>query len=262
MTESAGMTVLATSYRSHGELLRDFPVQLLAPVDHGEERQDLGAVPLELVDEVGQLLKRPHRKRRRDERDHHDVGGVQHILRDQRDGRRAVEEDRVVGGAERGEQLGQRTGGLAAWRVVGPGIAEVQQQVHVPVGEIRRDQVEVVEVCSLDGVVEQALAADDRPAAALDLGLDPEHEARRALRVQVPQDGAQPGLRREIGEVDRRRGLPDAALDVIYRINPHLCGTSPEAGRTSGAALLCRRTRRTAARSRPAPPAGAPRGRP
>jgi 5'-deoxynucleotidase YfbR-like HD superfamily hydrolase len=65
------------------QLLADLPVQLLAPVDHREERQDLRAAALELSDKVRQLLQGAHRQRGRDERHHDDVGGVQHVLRDQ-----------------------------------------------------------------------------------------------------------------------------------------------------------------------------------
>ena len=56
---------------------------------------------------------------------------------------------------------------------------------------------------------------DQRLAAALDPRLDPEQEARRALRVQVPEQGPAAVGGGQVGQVDGRGRLADAALDVV-----------------------------------------------
>src|SRR5207302_4175120 len=85
----------------------------------------------------------------------------------------------------------------------------------VAVGEVGGQQVEGVEVGALDGAVQGSRAADERLPAAPDPGLDPELEAGRALRVQVPQQGALAVLGGQITEVDGGGRLADAALDVV-----------------------------------------------
>ena len=60
----------------------------------------------------------------------------------------------------------------------------------LPVREVGRQQVEVVEVGALDRVVQRPRAADQRLAAALDPRPDPEQEGCRALRIEIPQQGA------------------------------------------------------------------------
>jgi signal transduction histidine kinase len=96
------------------EILCYFVVQLFAAIDHGEERQYVRAVAVEAGDEFSELIQSPHRQRGRDQRDEDHVGRVQHVLRDQRDARRAVEEDRVVLVSERCKQLAQLARRLAA----------------------------------------------------------------------------------------------------------------------------------------------------
>src|SRR5581483_10874105 len=91
------------------------------------------------------------------------VGRVQHVLRDQGHAGRAVQQDHVVVAGQRLEQPGQ-----LADRLLGV----VQQQVHVPVGEVAGQQVEPVEVGALDRSVQSAGALDERLAAALDPGPD------------------------------------------------------------------------------------------
>src|SRR3984957_15579268 len=164
--------------------------------------------------------------------------------------------------------LGSLRGGLPAGGVAPAPAAAVagrfEQQVHVPVGEIGRDQIEIVEIRALDRIVEGPFALDERLAAALDPRLHPEHEGRRALRVQVPEHGPQPALGREEGKVDGRGGLPDAALDVVSRIDPHVATApvSPVATPISGAAPRSRQTPRTGDQSLPARPAAEARAPP
>src|SRR6185437_11717751 len=132
----------------------------------------------------------------RDQRDDQHVGGVHDVLRDQRDARRTVEEHVVVLGGQRAEQLGELPGRLL--------VLPAQDQVHVAVGEVGRDQVQVVEVGALDRVVQGLGAADQGLAAALDPRLDPEQEAGGALGVQVPEQGAVAVGGRQVGQVDGR----------------------------------------------------------
>ena len=163
-------------------------------------------MPVETGDELGELVERPDRQRGRDERHEQDVGRVQHAFGQQRDAGRAVQDDEVVLVGQRPEQAVQPLGGL---------LGGVQDQVQVPVGEVGRQQVEPVEVGALDRRVELPAALDERLTAALDAGPDPQQEARRSLRVQVPQQHPQAVAGREVADVDRRRRLADPALDVV-----------------------------------------------
>ena len=128
-----------------GKVRRDLPVQPLAPVDHREERQDVRPVPVEAGDEFGQLVQGADRQRGRNQRHQQRVGRVEHTLGQQRDTRRAVQEDGVVLALQRGEQAGQ-----APLRP----LRGVEQQVEVPVGKVGRQQVKAVVVGSLDRGVE------------------------------------------------------------------------------------------------------------
>ena len=88
------------------------------------------------------------------------------------------------------------------------------------------------------------------PGAALDLRLDPEQVRARALRVEVPQQRPVAVARRQVGEVDRRRGLADAALDVVG-------GEDVAHANVSSHELALRRSTRTtrsSRRTRRAPP--------
>jgi signal transduction histidine kinase len=84
------------------KIFSNVPVQFLSAVDHGKERHHVRLAAVEARDEVGELVERAHRKRGGNERDHDHVGGVQDVFRHQRDARRAVEENGVVFGGERG----------------------------------------------------------------------------------------------------------------------------------------------------------------
>ncbi len=168
-------------------------MQPLPAIDHREEGQYPRLVPVESGDELGELVERADRQRSRDHRDEQHVGGVQHALGQQRDARRAVEEDHVVIGPQRRQQPAQLAGGL---------LGAIQHQVEVPVGEVGRKQVQVVEVGPLDRALNRAGALEQRPAAALDPGPDPEQEARRGLRVQVPEQYPVAVARGQVGEID------------------------------------------------------------
>ena len=188
------------------EALGDLPVQPLAPVDHGEEREHPRPLAVEAGQEVGELVQGAQRQHRRDQRDDQGVGGLQDALRQQRDTWGAVEENDVVLIAERGEEPGDPPGRLLG----GP-----EDQVQVPVGEVGGEQVEIREVGPLDRVIDLPAALDQRLAAALDPRPDPEQEAGGGLRVQIPEQHPQPILGGQVAQVDRGRGLPDTALDVV-----------------------------------------------
>src|SRR5262249_7558086 len=110
---------------------------------------------------------------------------------------------------------GVAEGGQGGGKPLGRLLGGVEDQVQLPVGEVRRQQVEPVEVGDLDRRVEVAAPFDQRGAAPLDAGPDPQQEAGCSLRVQVPQQHSQAVARREVADVDRRRGLADPALDVV-----------------------------------------------
>src|SRR6185437_2970298 len=97
----------------------------------------------------------------------------------------------------------------------------VQVQVEVPVGEVGRQQIEVVEVGRLDRVVDRPLASDQCLAAALDLGPDPEQEAGGRLGVEIPEQHPVSVAGGQVGDVDRGCRLAHAALDVVRGDNPH-----------------------------------------
>src|SRR5690606_24676602 len=92
-----------------------------------------------------------------------------------------------------------------------------EREVHVAVGEVGGQQVQPFHVGAAQQRVDVALAAHELGAAALDLRADAEQERARALRVEVPQERRVALAGGERGEVDRRRRLADAALDVVGR---------------------------------------------
>ena len=99
----------------------------------------------------------------------------------------------------------------------------VQQQVHVAVGEVGGDQVKVVEVGALDRVVERAAGRGSAPLPPpLTRGLTRNMKLAAPCGSRSHSTVRRPGFGgRQVGEVDRRRGLPDAALDVVGRVDPH-----------------------------------------
>ena len=128
------------------------------------------------------------------------------------------ETSEMLGGQSRNTWSYSAASGLSSWPSLRVGFLSAppaEEQVHVAVGEVGGEQVQVVEVGALDRVVEGLGAADERLAAALDPGLDPEQEAGRALRVQVPEQRAVAVGGGQVGQVDGRGRLADAALDVV-----------------------------------------------
>src|SRR6185437_13690879 len=116
----------------------------------------------------------------------------------------------------------------------------VEMQVEVPVGEVGRQQIEVVEVRRLDRVVDRPLASDQCLAAALDLRPDPEQETGGRLRVEIPEQHPVSIAGGQVGDVDRGRRLAHAAFDVVRGDNLHdaAFGRAPLAGVLLAGALL------------------------
>ena len=188
------------------ESIGELAMGLLAAVDHRQERHHLRLAAGHPVDEVDELVVRTHREHRWDQRDEQHVAGVDDVLRHQGHAGRAVEDDHVVVVLQWRDQPADPVRGA---------LRGVQVEVEVAVAEVGRDQIELVEVGSLDRLVQGAPARDERRPATLDLGLDAEQIRRRALRIEVPDEGPQTAARREVGDVHRGRRFPDAALDVV-----------------------------------------------
>ena len=161
-----------------------------------------------------ELVERAARQRRRDRRHEQCVGGAEHALAGQRDPRRAVEQGDVVARRQRVEQR-RRAGRASAssrcrsrWRS-----EKSAGSTSIPATSLAR-------TWSPSSV---------RPATSLRAPplmrrLDAHEERRRALRVEVPQQHPGAGAGRLVGEVDRRRRLPDAALDAVGGEDLHPAG--------------------------------------
>ena len=100
-------------------------------------------------------------------------------------------------------------------------LRRVELEVHVAVGEVGGQEIEVVEVGALQPHRRRSRSSDERFRATLDPGPDAEEEGRGTLRIEVPQQRALTVAGSKVGQVDRRRGLPDATFDVVRREDPH-----------------------------------------
>ena len=107
-----------------------------------------------------------------------DSGRGENPLGQQREAGGAVEEDDVVVPAECVEKSRHH-----AFRL--PEV--VEQPIELAIREVRRQQVEVAVVRLLDGRAERLAAFEALPAEALDARADAKSEARRGLRVEVPE---------------------------------------------------------------------------
>ena len=191
---------------------QDLGVQLAPPIEHREVAAQLRLAALQLGGERGQLLERPHRQHRRNERHQHHVGGAQHVLRHQRQTRRGVQDDHVE---LRGQRRQQPTQCPLRVRSI------VEVDVHVPVREVRRQQVQVCEVGGLDRLQHRARSPDQLGTAALDARLHPEQVRGGALGIEIPEQGPAALPRRQVGEVDGRGGLAHPTLEVVARDHLH-----------------------------------------
>jgi len=181
-------------------------VQRLAPVDHtieGPHPQSRQLLALQKVIDEGQ---RAQRQRGRDDGNQQQVGRAEHALRGEGQAGRTVEEDGVVVALQRLQQLAE-----AALRP----LLVAEGQVHVAVGEVGRQHVQPGEGAGHDGAGQGVLAAQQRLAAALHLGVDAQAVGGRALGVEVPQQRRPPAPGAEVGQVDSGGRLADAAFDVV-----------------------------------------------
>ena len=201
-----------------GKLRARFRHQLLvqrsAPVDHGEERQHREVVPALAREELAQLPEHAHREGRWHQRHDHGVGGAQHVLGEQRDPRRAVEEQRVIDLAQRPAHAQQPFGRVAALG---------QMHGEVAVGEVRRQQVESRVAGGKHQLRELALAGEQLLRRGVLVRLAPQSIGSRALRIEVPEQRRTPGECAQVGEIHRGGGLADPTLDVGDRDDPHAC---------------------------------------
>ena len=133
---------------------------------------------------VAQLPEGPHRQRRRDDRHEQRVGQLEHALGDQRDARRAVEDDEVVVVAQRLEDRPSRCVGLLArGRARGRGGAARSRRAagrgpagRTP-GSARRPA---------------SCSAHELARAAAELRPDAQQERGRRLRIEIPQERPPP----------------------------------------------------------------------
>jgi len=187
-------------------------VQTFAPVDHREERDELRARLVGVGDELPELVERAQRQGGRDQGHQQGVGGVQHVLRRQRDARWAVQEDDVVVVRQAVEQPTQTPRPL---------LAVVEVEIQVAVAEVRGQQVQVGELGRLHGVLQRVFPGHQPPTAALDPRAHLEDVRRRSLRIQVPQQRPVPVPRAQMSQVHRGGRLPHAALDGVGRDDLH-----------------------------------------
>ena len=201
------------------DVLGEAPVQRLAQVDHAQEGQDARGAALALLQVLQELGQRAQRERRRQRRREQHVARPEDALREQREARGAVEHHVGVLAGQGGQELAQALLGAPAG---------LERQVQVAVGEVGREQVEPGIIGGADRLGEIGAAADQRARPPGDLRLDAEGEARRALRVEVPEQDARARARGQVGDVDGRRRLAHAALEVVGREDDHPSALSRE----------------------------------
>ena len=169
--------------------------------------------PLPGGEEGDDLVERALRQRRGDDRDEDDVGGAHHLLAGLGEARRAIEDDAVVALGQRFEQLGEPLL-----------LAEIEQEAIEPAQRrVGGEQVEPVEArcAGPASLARRPWRTPPAPCRASRLAVA-EDEARRRLRVEVPEQGPPRRQRRRgPGEVDRQRRLSDAALEAVNRDRRH-----------------------------------------
>ena len=182
-----------------------------AAVEHGGQHAEdaqLGVEPVDdLVDRVGQQGDAAQREVLALQRDDDAVGGGERVDGEQPEGGRAVDEDEVVALAQRVEDAleGLLAGDLADELHLGGRQVDVgRHEVHA--GHIGRQ----------DDVVDVVLGAQQQVVDAPLEGVRVHSEAEggRSLGVEVHEEHPASELGQGGAEVDRRRGLADAALLV------------------------------------------------
>ena len=198
--------------RLAGQTLHGLQVHLLPFLGHGKENEQLGSAQAGGFEEVEQLPQGKHRQGGGDHGHEDVVRGVEDVLGQQGDVRRAVEKDALVVVLERAQHLGQPVVRL---------LAVVQGDVDVAVGEVRGQHVEVLVIRAPDVLLDVPAALEQLLAAEGVRRPDAEVVRGRALRVHVAEQRAPALEGRKVGEVDRGGGLAHAALDVVDRENTH-----------------------------------------
>jgi hypothetical protein len=229
ITDRFGIASGTTNFRSPAAA-RPAPVGLLAPVDHRQERQHRRRTP-----------GRPSTKsvswsKVRSER----TAGISGTSSTSLARTTFSDTSETLGGQSRMTSRTRPQGRDQAAEPVGRALGGVQVQVEVAVAEVGRHEVEPVEVGRLDRVVQGPPPATSALPPPLTFGLTGTGTCR-ALRIEVPDERPQTVAGGQVAEVDRGRGLPDAALDVVV-------APPPSSGRSRGD------------RRRPAPAASRPSG--
>ena len=111
-------------------------------------------------------------------RDEYGVHGREDRFGEQRKARRTVEEQHVVVAADHAEQVRDDLSRF---------IEVIEQSIELAIREIRRQQVQIAVIRLLDGGEEGQAAFETLPAEPLDARPDTKGEARRALRIQIPE---------------------------------------------------------------------------
>src|SRR5262249_23690272 len=153
------------------------PMQRLSTIDHAEERREFYACARSAgpLDQSGDHPQRQHVWNGGRE---HRVGGSEDTFRQQREACRAIEKDELQLAAKCVEERPDQ----AFWLAKG-----TEESVDLAIGEVSRDQVQIVIIGFLDGggqciaVLERSLA---EPCHAR---LHAKSEAGGGLRVEIPE---------------------------------------------------------------------------
>ena len=90
-----------------------------------------------------------------------------------------------------------------------------QEQVHVTVGKIRRQEIEQLVIGAANKIFQVTLALNQAFAAALDLRFDPEVVAGSALGIEIPDKRGRAFACSQPGEIHGGGCFTDAPLDVV-----------------------------------------------
>ena len=194
------------------------PVDGFFGVHHVEERHHPEVFGAIFDQEPYQPVVGAQGERRRDQGNQENVRHLEDVFSHQGEPRRAIDEDMVELLAHRLEKVSQALGRV---RPLG------QQAVHVPVGEIGGQQFQVGIAGHVQLVADLGFPPQHVLGGALDLRLDAHVVAGPALGVQVPDQAGCPFRSGQIGEVDRKGRLPDAAFEIVYGDDFHKPGNAP-----------------------------------
>jgi hypothetical protein len=188
----------------------DQVAQIVAAVIHRQQyplqREARVERPLHPLDRAHQLRQALECVELALQRHEHPVGRDQRVDRQQVQRRRAIDQHLVVLGEAAADRPLQQELAVRPLRHFELGAGEIGQSRHQRQARHRGGEHRLVEL----GFAEQQIVAGDLPG----LAADAEAGAGIALRVEVDDEHPMPGRGKRRREVDRRRGLADAALLV------------------------------------------------